>query len=106
MFEIVEAKQRTRNARTVPSRSFYARSRVHVFQDKESVLGNLENRRSRPSKLYKEVVLQQYPELKGKLSWSQTAGCSCGCSPGFIVNETLRDEAHNPIDLYITARFN
>lgn len=32
------------------------------------------------------------PEVK--FSWSQRAGCTCGCSPGFIITGALRVVAH------------
>lgn len=82
-------------------RSFYSNSRVHVFEQGETILENLVNRRERPSKRYKAVVLAQHPELEGRIRWSQTAGCGCGCSPGFIVDHTVRVEG-TPADIYIT----
>lgn len=103
MFEVTETKRIARTARS--ERDATKRSRVHVFQDGESVLDNLQDRFTRPSKLYREVVLAQFPELKDKLNWSQKAGCGCGCSPGFVVSETLRDEKSRPLDIYITAKF-
>lgn len=104
MFQVTEAKKQARSA-GYSNRAWSRRSRVHVFQAAESIMDNLVNRRSRPSKLYKEVVLDQFPELAGRIKWSQTAGCACGCSPGFIVDDTVRDANHTPVDFYITAKF-
>lgn len=69
-------------------------SRVYIFHD-ENILENLENRFSRPVKFYRAEVLPQVKshikETLGievenlKFSWSQKAGCSCGCSPGFVI---------------------
>lgn len=103
MFEITESKQIKRSPAS-SNRAWNKNSRVHVFIDGESVISNLINRRSRPRQLYRDVVLNQRPDLAGHMKWSQTAGCSCGCSPGFIVDHTIRDDG-TPVDLYITAKF-
>lgn len=61
---------------------------VYVSVDGESVIENLVNRRSRPYKALRPIVLE---ELKKhgipfkNIRWSQRAGCSCPCSPGFII---------------------
>lgn len=83
-------------------RSYYANSRAHIFVNDESVLDNLVNRRSRPIAAYRSVLLDLHPELEGKIRWSRTAGCGCGCSPGFIIDHTVRNKDRNPSDIYIT----
>lgn len=62
--------------------------RVYVWAEGETILENLQNRRSRPISQYREWALIAMAErgMKGELRWSQKAGCSCGCSPGFIVD--------------------
>lgn len=69
------------------------KSRIYIFHPKETILENLQNRRQRPVTQYKEVlpqILAKFKEETGympeKVRWSQKAGCSCGCSPGFIVD--------------------
>lgn len=68
---------------------------IYVWIEGENVLENLQNRRSRPSKAYKKFVLplglkeagysdEAAKEIIKKAYWSQRAGCSCGCSPGFL----------------------
>ena len=104
MFEIVKAKKQARHAGS-NNREWNKRSRAYVFTQGESILSNILKRRNRPRDLYRSILLNQYPELEGRIKWSQTAGCSCGCSPGFIVDETLRDDQHRPVDIYITAKF-
>ena len=65
--------------------------RVYVQPKGESILENLENRRTRPYNEYRKVVADKALAELGlssdthTLSWSQYAGCSCPCSPGFIV---------------------
>jgi len=39
-------------------------------------------------------------ELKAR--WSQKAGCSCPCSPGFILEATVRVEG-TPVDIWMTV---
>ena len=59
---------------------------------------NLQNRRTRPYNEFRRVVgpeLEKYgirPDQK--LSWSQKAGCPCGCSPGFRVEGDYRRAIH------------
>lgn len=61
---------------------------IYVWPEGESIWENLQNRRQRPYTTYKKEVLPDVFEKMGlprdtKASWSQKAGCSCGCSPGF-----------------------
>jgi hypothetical protein len=62
---------------------------MYVTIEAESVLANLMNRKRRPYNLYKTLIhssgIGDVLDLS-KLSWSQHAGCSCPCSPGFVLN--------------------
>lgn len=62
--------------------------RLYVDIEDETIFDNLANRTRRPYNIYKTAIwsseLPQVFDL-GKLSWSQYAGCSCPCSPGFIL---------------------
>jgi len=87
--------------------SFYHRPRVYVSPEGESVLENyMTGRHTRPYTAYKQEVLPQLWRKLGlgsashpiKAGWSQKAGCSCGCSPGFIVKE-----GNVPFDIWITV---
>lgn len=65
--------------------------KIYIFTRGETILNNLENRRVRPYTLYKKEIIPQLIKQgvikEGqKVRWSQNAGCSCGCSPGFIVD--------------------
>ena len=78
-------------------RPFMPRTRMHFFPKGETVLDNLFNRHDRPVPEFRalvEQVVAQLPPLDPKFGterrleshrWSQRAGCSCGCSPGFIL---------------------
>lgn len=83
---------------TGPYRRYYTNRRqsdrpdghsiAYVRVENENVLEDLVNRTSRPYTLWKnaveEVLRSEGIEFKA-LRWSQKAGCSCPCSPGFII---------------------
>jgi hypothetical protein len=67
------------------------KSVLYFFPTGETILDNLALRRQRPVKEFRALI-PQVCEAVGitnmqdlKFSWSQKAGCSCGCSPGFVV---------------------
>lgn len=67
------------------------RGRVYLFPEGETILENLCNRRTHPVADYKKLmpeILERAGIPAQKVSWSQKCGCSCGCSPGFILSET------------------
>ncbi len=73
------------------TKSPFRKCRVFIFASDraESLVEQFGNRWNRPSKLYREEVMPKVLEMlnlpaDAKFSWSQKAGCSCGCSPGFI----------------------
>lgn len=66
------------------------KARVYFSHKGENVITNLVERRSRPTFVYKNFFPQvlKHMNLKAedyKFVWSQKAGCTCGCSPGFIL---------------------
>lgn len=65
------------------------KGRIYVWISSETVLDNLMNRRNRPTKFYRTLLppaLEAIGEPTDiKVSWNQKAGCSCGCSPAFVV---------------------
>lgn len=89
-----------------PRRNGYkVKTRIYVWPEGETILQNLENRRSRPLKLYRQVAVDALAKLevdtsKLEIKWSQKAGCSCGCSPGFVVDGWNEKLSGN--DLHIT----
>ena len=79
--------------------------RLYINHEDEQILPNsLINRKFRPYELYKREVL---PFIKTRLnmdkdvkfSWSQRAGCSCPCSPGFII----KNQKYPYINVYVTV---
>lgn len=88
-------------------RGYYYRPRIHIFPEGESLIDNLINRRSRPIKEFRAMAKQALESLdidhsKLDIKWSQKAGCSCGCSPGFIV-EGFAQKLHRS-NLYVTVQ--
>lgn len=78
-------------------------TRIYVSIADETILQNLMNRGSEPVSDYRKLVIAQYPEFEGRIKWSRKAGCKmCPCSPGFILDTVLRDEKHQPLDIWIT----
>lgn len=89
----INFRPRVWNPRYESYRSHTAKPRVYVDAGDFNLLEDLENRFRRPHKVYRSFVLKAL-ELLGldepKIGWSQKAGCSCGCSPGFIVQNVDR----------------
>ena len=87
----------------------YKAPRMYVSVADETIMDNLANRKRRPYNVYKTLIhssaLASVLDLS-KLSWSQHAGCTCNCSPGFILNrQTLKNEAgdyFNYFDIWVT----
>ena len=73
--------------------------RVYLFPKRETLLENLAERRNRCRSVWRKIALQvmdKHGYTNTKMVFSQTAGCQCGCSPGFIVDEK------NGKELFIT----
>lgn len=94
--KLVEAKASTYprkyyyDGRRVPRKdSPTGKSRVYVDVLNETLLENFAARTSRPYIEWKPFVLEGLASLgigNAKLRWSQKAGCSCPCSPGFFID--------------------
>lgn len=70
-------------------REQFKKSRVYVDPGKFDVIEDLTNRTRRPFNAWRAPVTEALARIgiEGvKLNWSQKAGCSCPCSPGFILN--------------------
>jgi hypothetical protein len=88
----------------------HQKTRMYIWPEGESVMANLVNRRERPAILYRSLfgeIFRQANVPEGtKARWSQKAGCSCGCSPGFIldywstddISVSVTGEEHAPVD--------
>jgi len=90
---------------------YFKAPRMYVSVADETIMDNLANRKRRPYNIYKTLIhssdIASVLDLS-KLSWSQKAGCSCPCSPGFILNpQILKDEDGNRVsftyfDVWVT----
>ena len=75
-----------------PGSGYFGRKpRVSVYPSGETIMENLAFRRDRPLAIYRQALVQGLTELgvdmsRIKYRWSQKAGCSCGCSPAFIID--------------------
>ena len=80
------------NYSTQPIQGRRKAAHAYFFIKDESILENLQNRRSRPHKEFRKLlneILEKEGYTKkevGSIVWSQKCGCSCGCSPGFRIN--------------------
>ncbi len=83
------------------------KARIYVSPEGETILDNLMGGRfTRPHQAYRALVLPLIRELYGqdlKLAWSQFAGCSCPCSPGFIANRPITVKAGVVEDIFVTV---
>ena len=91
--------------RKVPFSGKERKPRVYFWPKGETILENFGNRRDRPINEYRKLL----PEVmriaglgeKMRCNWSQKAGCSCGCSPGFIMDARMYgggDDLHVDIE--------
>ena len=82
----------------IQKRSTGKTSKVYFFPS-ETMLENIVNRFDRPYTEYRKLL----PKILGKANieptvkarWSQYAGCSCGCSPAFILSDD------NSLDIFV-----
>lgn len=93
----------------VERRAFYEKgtrgnkkARVYLHIEDESLAENLVNRRNRPVTEWRKIVQQVlwHYNMETKFNWSQYAGCSCPCSPGFVLDAFC----HGAI--YIDVKYN
>lgn len=87
-----------------PPRYTTSRSIIYVHPVGETLIDNLINRRNRPIKLWREMAIRalNFSNIEfSKLSWRQNAGCSCGCSPGFIAEDVKRDGQYEALEIWV-----
>lgn len=82
------------------SKQYWSNARIYFFVKDETILDNLINRRSRPMTEYRKLLPSVFAKAglptDTKVKWRQTAGCSCGCSPGFIIDNMSK------FDVFVT----
>ena len=87
----------------VPYKEWVKQTRIYVWPQGESIMDNLMNRKQRPYTAYKKEVIPAVLKAMGlpadtKVRWSQYAGCSCPCSPGFVVDGHSRHDVHVDVE--------
>lgn len=87
----------------VSYKEWIKQTRIYVWPQGESIMDNLQNRRQRPYTTYKKEVIPAVLKEMGlpadtKVRWSQYAGCSCPCSPGFVVDGDSRRDVHVDVE--------
>ena len=93
----------TRTSHTTRMSELTRKPRVYVHDQRPfNVIEDLSNRTRRPSRAYRPVAVEALARigLTGQLRWSQYAGCSCPCSPGFVF--TCDDPRAAGCDIWIT----
>lgn len=93
-------------------RDYDKKPRCYVSGDAEfNALEDLENRTRRPHAIWRKALIQAFVEAPllfdtSKMGWYQYAGCSCPCSPGFILPHLTLDLGEDGVfrryDLYVT----
>jgi hypothetical protein len=87
-------------SRTRSDRALNKNARIYFSHENESILEGFGNRVARPVDVYRQFLPEVAKALglpeNTKFRWSQYAGCSCPCSPGFICSEVQRK------DVYVT----
>ena len=90
-------------------RGYYNAPRMYVSTDESfDVIEDLMNRRNRPyafwRKAIRKAIASSIIDLE-KMAWSQTAGCSCPCSPGFVLDKqyiVIDEMAFRYFDVWVT----
>jgi len=80
----------TANPQSQDGKRRFKKSRLYIFTKGETILDDLANRRSRPHQMYKSLLPQIFQALDlpvKPVRWSQYCGCTCPCSPGFIIDD-------------------
>lgn len=76
-----------------------SKDRLYVWPEDETVFENLfAGRHNRPVTEYRKALPEIFEKLgipaDTKASWSQYAGCSCPCSPGFVLDRYTHTDYH------------
>ena len=93
------------------ARGWSNKPRIYASFSTFDVLEDLANRNRRPFRQWRKLVIAAV-EASGvgidtaRMGWDQRAGCSCGCSPGFVLdnhNSVVVDgKAFHNYDVFVT----
>jgi hypothetical protein len=88
----------------------HAHPKLYISAESYNVLDDLLTGRQRPYSLFKKQLLNDVLKKAGldptqvKASWSQTAGCGCGCSPAFILKPVNGISKLGTFDIFATFK--
>ena len=104
----IKVKRRKRSHNYSNVREYNKKTRIYIWLEDESIMDNFINRHSRPYTMYRKQILPKVFKELGwpldtKVKWSQYAGCTCPCSPGFIINQLRQDPEYGSFyDICVT----
>ena len=110
--KVLELVTQQRNSSQPPKR-YYTKPRVYLSlrmpeKTEFNAIDDLLLRRlHNPQKLKPVIVeeLKKHGIVINKIRWSRYAGCSCPCSPGFILEDIGMLNAGNPSNGFAGLRF-
>ena len=90
---------------------YHAEPRLYIHHSQETTgLEQFFNRHSRPYRQYRKFIVPvvwQMLGTRGTDRWSSKAGCSCPCSPGFVMSGTpavlFGEERVHTYDIFVTV---
>jgi len=86
---IKSVKKKDKTERICGPKQGWSSAAVFFFPEGESVLAQLTTRWQRPEETYRDLLPEVFKRVglpsDTKATWSQQAGCACGCSPGFLL---------------------
>lgn len=94
-----------KHSRFMTWRDYESKPRMYVDVPNETILDDLVNRASRPYTAWRKILKQAFAQLgfdETRINWSQRAGCSCPCSPGFILTDAPRLDGTFSYDIWAT----
>lgn len=94
----VQARPLPKNSSTSETRGFYARSRIFVTEQGEAISQNLEFQATRPTKKYRPLIVEKYPDLRRRFEWLRKVDSASV----FVVDHTLMANGI-PADIFITV---
>ena len=96
------------------NRGYRTKARVYVSSDSTfNIIEDLSNRRRRPFRQWRvgaaaAIAASGLDIDTTRMGWDQNAGCSCGCSPGFVLDNrrpvTVNDEMVYYYDVHVTLK--
>jgi hypothetical protein len=91
-------------------RGWKNKPRIYATQPSLDIAEDLMNRTRRPFRQWRKLVITALEESglgidTTRMGWDQHAGCSCGCSPGFVLDNhnsvVVGDMGFHNYDVYV-----